>query len=528
MVKASMKLVSNIFSHVPPFFTELARSLAGEIDCGEQTLLTHSTDGGAYQIRPQAIVYPKNVGDIKSVIIFAREYGMPVTVCGGQSASSGGALSEGIIINMSRHFNKIRHVNMMEHTVTVDAGVTLLELSERLREWNMEVPMLPVGDTDGTIGGLLSTKSATSSSFLHGTIREWVESVTLVVDTGEEHHIQDGTTPSGRLLAIYQTVFPLLTEHGPILRASKPDNADDASGYSVWGTSIGPRQLLDQLVGSEGTLGIITSVTIRVSPRKPYSITLALSIPSRELLMTCIDVARHHFVENIFMYDETFTDLAYRTSPNLMLGDETSPYHLLVTLRDSDERRLQTKNASFIKALPLQKESIEESNRKTQAMCEQSSYLQKILRLYTQGANVAIPLATGIIATHHEYPILLKEIQDYLDEQGKVYTISGYAGSGHISVTALFDPKSLLYENDIMTYTHDIYMLVKKHHGGISATGGDGIAKTPYLPLFYSDQAMQIFKKIKNAWDPLLVFNPSKKLSITTDILHKHLRKTQD
>ncbi len=108
-----MKLGTNLFSHVHPFFSELARGLAGEIDCGEQTLLAHSTDGGAYQIRPQAVVYPKNVGDIKNVIIFAREYSMPVTVCGGHSAGSGGALSEGIVINMTRHFNKIRHVNMM-------------------------------------------------------------------------------------------------------------------------------------------------------------------------------------------------------------------------------------------------------------------------------------------------------------------------------------------------------------------------------------------------------------------------------
>lgn len=520
-----MKVVSNLFSSVPPFFAELAKTLAGEIDCSSQTLNTYSTDTGAYHIRPQAVIYPKNVGDIKNIIIFSREYSMPITVCGGQSSGTGGSLGEGIVIDMTRHFNRIRHVNMIEHTVTLDAGVSLHELKNKLHAWNMEIPVLPEGDTQGTIGGLLATKSATASTFHHGTIREWIESVTLVVDTGEEHHIRDGITPSGRLLAIYQKIFPLLTEQGPILRASKPENADDASGYSIWGTSIGPRQLLDQLVGSEGTLGIITSITVRVSPIKKEALTVSLSFPNINALSSALLVAKHHSAENIFMYDETFRTLAYKNNPNLLLGTKELPYHLLVTLRDQHEQKLRTRMHAFIKALSIHEDSWELSDETTLNQSLSPEFLEKFLSSYTNGAHIPIPIASGIIVSPHDYPILLQEIEEYMHAQGRVYTITGYAGSGHISLTVLFDPRSLLYENDVTTYMYDIYSLVKKHKGGISASGGDGYAKTPYLPLFYSEPTMKIFKQIKEIWDPLLVFNPSKKLDISTNTLQKYLRK---
>ena len=89
MANKSMRTVSNLLSNVPPFFSDLARAIAGEIDCSQNTLNSYSTDTSAYFIRPQAVIYPKHVGDIKQVIIFAREFSLPITVCGGQSSGSG-------------------------------------------------------------------------------------------------------------------------------------------------------------------------------------------------------------------------------------------------------------------------------------------------------------------------------------------------------------------------------------------------------------------------------------------------------
>jgi FAD/FMN-containing dehydrogenase len=253
--------------------------------------------------------------------------------------------------------------------------------------------------------------------------------------------------------------------------------------------------------------------------------TVALSFPDVTHLSSSVLVGKHHNAESIFMYDETFRTLAYKNEPNLLLGTKDVPYHLLVTLRDHNEQKLRSRMHSFIKALTLTEDSWELSDEATLAKALSPEFLEKTLSVYTKGAHVPVPIASGIIVSLHDYTSLFKEIEDYMHSQGRVYTLTGYAGSGHISLTVLFDPRSLLYENDVTTYMYDIYSLVKKHRGGISASGGDGYAKTPYLQLFYSEPTMQIFKKIKEIWDPLLVLNPGKKLDISTNTLQKYLRK---
>ena len=210
MVKASMITVSNPFSSIPPLFYDLSKVLAGEIECSKNKMIPYSTDGSPYTVMPQAIVFPKTATDIKHVLSFAREYSMPVNIRGRGSNKNGGSLGEGIIIDMTRYYTQVRQINMLEQTITVDAGVTVKSLRERLHGWKMDIPVLTAQDDDATIGGIVSTKSCSPTSFNYGTLREWIEGVNVVVDTGEEHKLADGITPSGRLLGIYQSLFPLL------------------------------------------------------------------------------------------------------------------------------------------------------------------------------------------------------------------------------------------------------------------------------------------------------------------------------
>jgi FAD/FMN-containing dehydrogenase len=225
-----MITVSNVFNRIPTLFADLAKLLTGDIDCSALTLSNYSKDNSPYLVLPQAVIYPKNVTDIKHTLAFAREYTMPVTVRGKGTGSTGGALGEGIILDLTRYFSQIRNINMMENTITVDAGVTVSSLLEKLHTWHYDIPILSTNDTHTTIGALIATKNTQSSSFRHGTIREWIEGLTVVVDTGEEHILQDGITPSGRLLGIYQEIFPFMTQEHPTIRASKPLTHDDATG----------------------------------------------------------------------------------------------------------------------------------------------------------------------------------------------------------------------------------------------------------------------------------------------------------
>jgi FAD/FMN-containing dehydrogenase len=526
MVKVFMIKVSNPFSNIPPLFSDLAKSLAGEIECSQESLQKYSTDNSPYTIRPQTIIYPKNTTDIKNVISFAREYTMPITVRGHGTGNSAGALGEGIIVDMSRYFTHIRHINMLEHTVTVDAGVSIKELREKLHGWNMDIPLLTAQDNESTIGAFVSTKSSTPTSFHHGTIREWVEALTIVVDTGEEHRIADGITPSGRLLAIYQAIFPILTLHSPTLRAVKPETSDDATGYCLWNTSIGPRQLLDQIIGSEGTLGIITTITFRLTPYKQHVETICIPIFDKQLISSYVEIAKHHMSDHVFLYDSSFMELTDRYHPNTVPSFQDATYALSVSFTGKTEEEAFTLAHRYTKALSLQPGTfIQYNNKHFIEKITEPSFLNSLLYSYTQGSHTPITTCCGLIVPQHNYTKILEDLENYLYTIGKLYVITGNAGSGHISVLTLFDPNSRTYENEIDSYTQTIFAFIKKYKGGISAQGGEGVIKTPYIPYIFNEATIVIFNKIKKAWDPFLIFNPGKKLGTTLNYLHNHLTR---
>jgi FAD/FMN-containing dehydrogenase len=519
-----MIMASNFLTRVPPLFSDLAKILEGEIDCSHATLTKYSNDGSPYAVLPQAVIYPKNVTDIKHVLSFAREYKMPVATRGKGTARTGGSLSEGIVLDMTRYFSHIRNINMVENTVTVDAGVTLSSFLEKLHAWHFDIPLLTGNDPETTIGALIATKSAQAGSFHHGTIREWVEGLSVVVDNGEEHHIADGITPSGRLLGIYQSVFPLLTKENPTLRASKPKSNDDATGYNLWNTSIGPRQLIDQLTGSEGTLGIIISVTFRISPYKPHRITTCIPLSKKNLLAPCIDIAKHHKGEYMFLYDEAMMELAERYHPMVVPFFLETPYVLLVTHTGTDLEKLHHSVRTFRSALPIEDYLLKTiEDEKQLARITSNEFLFSLFKNYTNDALVPVTFAEGLVVGTHHLSSLLQDLEEYLNSLGKLYSISGNIGSGHVSVVTFFDQKAKHYDEELLSYAKEIFTIIKQYNGGISATSGEGLARAPYLNYIYNDGTLAVFKKIKDAWDPLSILNPGKKIGATTSYLTQHV-----
>lgn len=526
MVKVSMKMASNLLVRVPPFFKELAEIIAGDIDCDLETLKVYSTDGSPYSVFPQAVIHPKNATDIKHILSFAREFTMPITIRGCGKSKNGTALSEGIILDLKRYFSQIRNINMMENTITVDAGVTVEDLLEKLHSWHYDIPALSSGDRDCTIGSVISLKNASSSSFHHGTIREWVEGLTVVVDNGEEHKIADGITPSGRLLGIYQEVFPFLTHVSGTIRAAKPRSHDDGTGYNIWNTSIGPRQLIDQLTGSEGTLAIITSVTFRICPRKQHMITTAIPVATKAQLPTFIEIAKHHAVDRIFLYDEAFMQLSERYHPTLVPFFVDTPFVLLVTHTSTDKEKLHASVRTWRAALPIEDHFLKtfDDEKKLNRIIS-SEFLFSLYSSYTSDSLIPVTVGDGLIVTIHQLPTFLEEVINYLDSLGKVYTLTGNVGSGHVSAITLFDPQSKSYDDDLFFYAKNLFTILKRYNGGMSAVSGDGLSRTPFLSYIYSDATLSVFKKIKEIWDPLSILNSGKKINVSTNYLKGHISR---
>lgn len=518
-----MITVSNTHQKIPSLFTDLATTLSGDIDCSPQTLFLYSQDASPYQVLPQAVFYPKNTTDIKHILSFAREYKLPVAARGKGASSSGGSLTEGLVIDISRYFDQIRGVNMVDNIVTVDAGVTIQSLLNRIHAWHFDIPIFSLGE-EGTVGGCSAAKNMHGGSFLYGSVQDWVESITVVLDNGEEHILQEGVTPTGRLLGIYQELFPLLQENTPHIRAAKPSLHGDGTGYSLWSPSVGPRQLINQILGSEGTLAIITSVTFRMTKHKPHSQTTCVPITDKKLIPTLLDIAEHHHADHIFFCDQAFMQLSARYHKDLLPEYKDITSLLFVTHRHTDKEKLHHLVTTYHKALPVEGATTLKESTRIDAVAS-DSFLYSLLTSYSNGMLLPYSACTGSIIPRREIPSFLEQLEDSLDNLSRVYVITGNIASGHLAPIMLFDPYGRTHEDEVLRFTKVVFSLVKKYHGGISAHSGEGIAKTPYLSYVFGEHILQLFEKIKHVWDPLGILNPRKKLSLTTSYLAQHLKR---
>lgn len=506
-------------SSVPPLYTDLARSLSGEIDTSYRNIEEHSRDSSPCKISPHIITYPKTVDDIKKIIGRADEYRIPVSVRGNGRNSSGAALVEGIVINMTKYFNHIKHVDMLGHTINVDAGVSCKQIREHLHTWGMEIPFLTEQNDDDTIGGVVATKNVSPTSFESGSISSWVMGISVVLSNGEQHSIEDGVTPSGRLLSIYQSLFPLLAKEVHTIRGGKPLCPEDNSGYNVWGQSIGPRQLINNIIGSQGTLAIITGVKLRIVPRPAHKKTTLIRIPTYRDLSRCVAVCKEHGADTMFMYDTILENISkeYVHTKDIISSPLPHVLTIIATQSSSNDKTLHEQQKRLVAALKLPEghtECITTTNELTLLM--ESSHTTKLLAAY--GGNAITPAATGngIIVPVESLGDALSDIESYHNQKHLMFSVTGNVGSGHLSITSLISPNPTTYADQVMEIINECFNVAKKYKGSGSALSGDGMIGTPFLTLYYSPKIIEIFSNIKNIWDPHDILNPGKK--ITFDI----------
>lgn len=514
-------------SGVPPLYADLARSLSGEVDTSYRSIEEHSRDSSPCKISPHIIIYPKTVDDIKKVISKADEYRIPVSVRGNGRNGSGSALVEGIVINMTKYFNHIKHVDMLGHTINVDPGVNCKKIREHLDSWGMEVPFLTEQNDEDTIGGVVATKNVSPTSFEHGPISSWVMGLSVVLSNGEQHSLEDGITPSGRLLSIYQSLFPLLAKEVHNIRGGKPLCSEDNSGYNIWGQSIGPRQLINNIIGSQGTLAVITGIKLRIVPKQAHRITSIIRIPSYQELSKIIESCKQNGADKMFAYDvllETLSKEHVGFDKDYISSPLPHVLNLIISQSGGDMKALSEKHRRLVSSLKLPDDYIVTVPADNKLfLLSESSHVNKLLSTYGGGALIPTTTSGGIIVPTESLCDALLDIENYHNEKHLMYSITGNVGSGHISLVTFIENEPNLYSGKVMNAVSECFMIAKKYKGGGSALSGDGMIGTPFLNLFYHPKLIEIFSKIKNIWDPHDILNPGKKIAFDVSYIKQRI-----
>ena len=414
---------------------------------------------------PEAVVRAKSTADVSAVMKSAYEHEIPVTPRGGGTGRVGGAVPvPGGIVLAFEKMNAIESIDPHELTTRVQPGVITGELKRVAEEAELFYPPDPNSRDSCAIGGNLAANAGGPRAFKYGVTREYVMGMEVV--------LADGT----------------------ILKLGR-ETKKGVTGYDL--TAL--------MVGSEGTLGIVTEATLRLIPKPQATVTALACFASLDEIAPVVStlLAQGQLPSCIELLDEEAIRIV-RPEAGLTIPEETKAI-LLIEL-DGDEARLEmelerTGNVLFdLNALEvLVAQHSGERERLWASRRELSHSLKR------QAKN---KLSEDIVVPRTKIAELLGFCAELADRHELVIPTYGHAGDGNLHVNFLWnDPDEKIRVDQSI---EALFQRTVDLHGTLSGEHGIGVLKAPYLPMEQSPALIALQEKIKSVFDPKHILNPGK------------------
>jgi len=436
--------------------------------CERDSVVDYLLDETPDVVRPQpssdiVVVKPHSAEEVSEILKVANERRVPVYPVGGRTGLVGGSIptEPGIIVSMER-FKRIEidEENLM---ATVGAGVTLGELIEAAERAGLFFPLHP-GDEGAFVGGLVATNAGGARAVKYGVMRNYVKGVEVVVPTGEILRL------GGRLLK-------------------------NNTGYN----------LMHLIIGSEGTLGIITEVTLKLYPRMKHSVTLIAPFSSRRDAIRAVPkILRSGANPLAIEYVELEEILKSAEHLNERWPVEEGFSQLIIILTEVSEDSLY---AQAEEIEHLCKESGSGDLVVAEAREEQDRVLRIRSNLYTTLKPDVCDILDIVVP-----PSMLAELIDIIEELGAEYgaklPVYGHAGDGNLHAHIMkVNGHAPEYFEELK---RKIYEATVKLGGAISGEHGIGETRIKDLKLALSSKEIELMREIKRAFDPNNILNPGK------------------
>ena len=448
------------------------KSISGDANvlCGEEINPDYAHDelGGVHQM-PEALVKVHTTEEISEIMKYAYERTIPVTVRGSGTGLVGSAVPvKGGILLETTGMNKILELDTDTLTVTVQPGVLLMELAAFCEENDFLYPPDP-GEKSATIGGNISTNAGGMRAVKYGVTRDYVRGLTVVMPNGE-----------------------IMKLGGKI--------AKNSSGYSI----------KDIVVGSEGTLCIITEAILKLVPLPKVSVSLLVPFPD---MKSAIEA-----VPQIFGSKVTPTAIEYMSRDTILFSesylgkkfpDTKNDAYILLTFDGNTQEQVDA-DMKVVADLCLEIGAldvyiVDTEERKKSVWSARGAFLEAIKASTTEmdECDVVVPVnkIDGFIKFTHA-----------LADEMKVRIPSfGHAGDGNLHIYICRDGLGDEdWENVLKICFDRMYEKAEEMGGLVSGEHGIGYAKKEYLKKQYGSAQIELMKGIKNAFDPKNILNPGK------------------
>ena len=419
---------------------------------------------------PLAIVFPADTAEVQALVQWARATGTPLVPSGGRTGLSGGAVAANgeVVVSLER-MNRILAFDPVDRTLTVQAGATLQSVQDAAGKQGLSYPVDFASRGSCTIGGTIATNAGGIRVIRHGNTREWIAGLTLVAGTGEVMRLNRGLIKN-------------------------------SSGYDL-------RHLV---IGSEGTLGIVTEAIIRLGAPLPASKVVLLALPSFDAVMAAFVEVRGALGLQAF---EFFTGDALRHVVAHGAQDpfaEMHPAYALVEVDSIDD----AEDTEMLAVLERCLERGVASDIVVAGSDAQVAALWRLRESITESIAARTPYKNDIAVRVSALPAFLAEAEALLAAGYPTFEVIwfGHIGDGNLHISIL-RPEDLAPDAFVAHCEHATDMLadvLARHDGSISAEHGIGLVKKPWLARMRGEAEMVRLRGIRETFDPDGILNPGK------------------
>ena len=488
------------------------RSLAEsgcEVRSDALTRTLYATDASIYRIDPRAVAFPRSAAEAATVVRAAAGAGLPVIPRGAGTGLAGGAIGDGLVIDLARHSRQIGSLDRERRTVRVGAGVVLDQLNAFLRPHRLWFGPDVATSSRATLGGMIANNSSGAHAPVYGTTVDHVEALEVVLADGTVAVV--GRDREG-LAGLRDQVDRVVARHAAMIRERLPEVLVKRwPGYGLDDALRQPGDLTRIVCGSEGTLAAVTAAVLRVVPLPAKrSLGLVFFASVAEAMQATVELlglapAAIEHVDRL-LFDQTRGQRAYQAARDLLgLDREPCESILLVEFFGEADDRLETLLRS---RLGLRRMAL-------RGPAEQElvwGVRRDGLSLLTGCVGAAKPAAgiEDVCVRPRDLPAFVAGLQEILDRLGLATSYYGHVASGELHVRPTLDLHRAEDVERLRRVADEVSDLCRRFGGSLAAEHGLGIARTEYLDRHLGSALADATREIKRLFDASGVMNPGK------------------
>jgi FAD/FMN-containing dehydrogenase/Fe-S oxidoreductase len=467
----------------------------------------YSTDASNYRVVPAVVAFPRHVEEAAAALPVARQFGVPVTCRGGGTSIAGNSVGSGIVLDFSRHLNRVVSVDAEARTAVVEPGTILDDITAAAAGHGLRFGPDPSSHARASIGGSIGNNACGSRALRYGRTADNVVSLDVLTASGERltarRYGRDGLAAAGRLGA---ELDALVSARLAMIRTEFGRFGRQVSGYSL--EHLLPENGTDLarfLVGTEGTLGMVTGATVALVPA-PKAVALA-----------------------VLGYDSmpAAADAVLAVAPHRPVAVEGMDARLVDVVR-------ARRGAGAVPALPRGRawvfaETVGDTEAEARAAAERvirdadcvdalvvvGGPARALWRVREDGAGLGGRTPAGAPAwpgwedaavPPQHLGAYLRDFGELMREHGLDGLMYGHFGDGcvHVRIDFPLAARPEAYREFVVAAAQ----LAGKYGGSMSGEHGDGRARGELLRYMYSPEAIETFGAVKAIFDPGNVFNP--------------------